>query len=42
MVILKNIKKTKTDISADYYIEDPLELRDYIRDNFSKFKKNKK
>ena len=29
-------------IGADYYIEDPLELRDYIRDNFSKFKKNKK
>ena len=22
MVILKNIKKTKTNISADYYIED--------------------
>lgn len=28
-------------IGADYYIEDPLELRNYIRDNLSKFKKNK-
>lgn len=29
-------------IGADYYIEDPIELRDYIKDNLSKFKKNKK